>query len=92
MLLQGVFGNFTFSQEGRDVMQDYLRGGRWIKLLRHANSLRNHGRHFVQSVNALRRERLAALVDQAAGCARRSTRCTSITPRYTLIWHASTMC
>ena len=43
VLLQGVFGNFTFSQEGRDVMQDYLRGGRWIKLLRHANSLRNHG-------------------------------------------------
>ena len=43
VLLQGVFGNFTFSQEGRDVMQDDLRNGRWIKLLRHANSLRNHG-------------------------------------------------
>ena len=43
VMLQGVYGNLTFSQEGRDVMQDFLRGGHWIKLLRHASSLRNHG-------------------------------------------------
>ena len=43
VMLQGVFGNSTFSQEGRDNLQTWFRHGRWLKLFRLANSLRNNG-------------------------------------------------
>ena len=43
VMLHGLSGNATISAEGWEAMRAYLRGGRWIKLWKMANNLRNRG-------------------------------------------------
>ena len=42
-MLQGAMGNATFSFEHMGVLSDFFRRGRWVKLARHALTLRSHG-------------------------------------------------
>jgi asparagine synthase (glutamine-hydrolysing) len=43
VMLQGVFGNATFSFESQWALTDLFRRGQWVKLFRTVRSLRGHG-------------------------------------------------